>query len=71
MPYRGLSRKDGAAFGSARTNDRTPATGFHTSPKTMGAGATYFGWLKSSFHDGIFLNRTTRARTTKRRNPLT
>jgi hypothetical protein len=41
-----------AAFGTARVNHGTAATGFHANQKTVGAGAANLGGLVSAFHFG-------------------
>jgi len=41
-----------AAFGAARIDHGTAATGFHANEKTMSAGAANLGGLVSAFHFG-------------------
>jgi hypothetical protein len=41
-----------AAFGAARVDHSTAATGFHANQKTVSAGAADLGGLVSAFHFG-------------------
>lgn len=51
----GLRREYRAALGPASANNSASAARFHTSAEPVCTGATYFRWLKGSFHNDFFL----------------
>jgi hypothetical protein len=50
--FRGLNGQTFAALGTAGTDHRPTAAGFHANQKAMGAFASHNGRLKGAFHNG-------------------
>jgi hypothetical protein len=53
------------AFGTTSSDDCTTTTGFHAGQETVGTGATGFGRLISTFHDGKRAKKAKKAKKAK------